>query len=328
MNIPSETASQSTLARTRVVIFSARGRDSFQPDEQKQLEETADIKYCRVLSPLDSDDFINTAREARILALSPRAIKDLDANILSKLPNLQGVVLYTTGYEWVDTFWLRERGIPVAYAPSYSTQSVAEHALGMLLSMSRRIHLSQDKARGLTSEGTSLRGWQLSGREVALIGLGRIGSALANLLQPFDCKLSFFDPRVTTSPLATLEPEDQIYRNKDVIMLCCNKTRGALPIVNQAILDRMRTGTLLVNPARSSLVDNHLILAAIRSGILKGYAVDDQMEIFSQAAVEPGRILQTCHTGWYSDEALEAGRRTWVDNILSMAAGKNLNPVE
>jgi phosphoglycerate dehydrogenase-like enzyme len=108
--------------------------------------------------------------------------------------------------------------------------------------------------------------------------------------------------------------------DSDVVLLACNSVRGAQPIIDQAAIAAMKPGVLLVNPSRSALVDNSAVIQAIIDGNLCGYAVDDTVFDAAQLArVEHGRILQSGHTAWYSNEAMARGTQAWVDALVRLA---------
>jgi len=266
---------------------------------------------------MTADEFVRQTAGYAFLAFTRRAVHDLDRNIIGRLPHLQGVSVYATGYEWIDVAALNSRDIAFWRIEDYCTEAVAEHALGMLLTMIRRIHLSHDRSRKLIDASVSLRGTQLSGKTIAILGYGRIGRRFERILTGFDTRVLKYDPAV---PDADAPDRDTLLRIADAVVLCANHIRGAPPIIGAPQLQLMKHGALLINPSRANLVDHFAVIAAIGARTLAGYAIDDTLPILQEHLhqLEPGRILQTAHTAWYSEEALEKGTATWVDNICRM----------
>jgi phosphoglycerate dehydrogenase-like enzyme len=217
--------------------------------------------------------------------------------------------------------YMRKKNIAVSFLPEYCTISVAEHTLAMLLTMLRRTHMSFDKVRGLIPEETSLRGYELRGKHVGIIGLGRIGSEIARLLKAMHTNVCYYDIRSIEYPAAEYKPRQKLLEQSDIIILACSKKRNEAPIIGAEELAKMKKGAFLINPARSDLVNNRAVVDALKEKRLMGYAVDDDIGDYS-SELDYGRILQTGHTAWYSTEAIERGTGQWVKNVIEMAGVK------
>jgi phosphoglycerate dehydrogenase-like enzyme len=169
------------MEKPNAIVFAAKGRESLSISQQSAIEKVAVVQYRAILSPLPDDQFIEICQTAEYIGLTRRACKDFHAGIIHNLPCLKGVSVYATGTEWMDVEELQTQQIAWRFLPDYSLTTVAEHAIGMLLTLSRRIHLSDRIAASELPSGISLRGWELSGKTVGIIGMGRIGSRIARL---------------------------------------------------------------------------------------------------------------------------------------------------
>lgn len=302
-----------------VVLFAAKGRDSIPVAQQSALEAIASVNYVANLSPMPDARLIDICHSADYIGLTRRTCRNMHADMIRQLPALRGLSIYATGTEWVDTQAMKEQGIALRHLADYSAQSVAEHAMGMLLGLSRRIHLSDRLALGQIPETTSLRGWELQGKRMGVIGLGQIGLRIAKLADAFGMRVSYCDPAVDAAfPKSDL---DTLLRESEVLMLAASVDRERPAIITQAELDRMRPNVYIVNPSRPDLVDRSALLKAVRAGAVAGYAVDERVYAPAELeGVELGRILQTCHSGWYSNEAMQRGTAAWIDNLLELIA--------
>lgn len=310
------------------VIISALGKDTFSLQQVERIEAVMNTKFYARLDPMDSKEFIRVAKDAQILAVTRRPLKDIGADIIDALPYLEGIALYSTGYEWIDLDRLHKKGIKLSFLPDYATITVAEHTLAAMLVMSRRIHLSFDKIRSIVPPSTSLRGWELRGKSLGIIGFGRIGQEIAKLTKPFGMNICYFDKIKADSETAKYVSREALLSTVDIIVIASSKTRNSSPIITAEELDMVKPGVYIINIARSDLVDNGAILEAIRNKTVAGYMVDDAVDVLTKdKTIENGRILQTGHTAWYSDEAIERGTEEWVKNIISLAEGKPLNIV-
>lgn len=309
------------LSNPSMVVMAARGRDSFTPAQLHALGAHARLTVHTVPRRLTHDEMRTLCAPADIIGFTRRATIDFNAGLIDSLPNLRAIAVYATGYDWIDIAALQRRGISLALLPDYSTQTVAEHSLALLLNMSRRLHLSDRVARGNLPASISLRGFELHGKTLGIIGLGRIGRAVARMARAFGMRVIGND----IAPQALedgIEPADlaHLLATADIVLLASSLKREMPPLIDATALAKMKPGALLVNPSRSALVDNDAVVQAIVDGRLRGYAVDDTVFDAAQLArVEHGRILQSAHTAWYSDEAIARGTQGWVDNLAALA---------
>lgn len=311
-----------------MTVLSARGRESFSTAQLDALEAVAQLHVERVPERLPDADLVALCADADVVGLTRRATQDVHAGIIAALPRLRGLAIHSTGREWVDEEALQDGDILLASLPGYATRVVAEHTLGLLLSMSRRLHLSDRRARGEFGSDISLRGWELHGRTLGIIGMGRIGSEVARLAGAFGMRVVYFDTQAVATTAAEPLPLDAVLANADVVVLACSLQRGRPAWFDAGLIERMRRGAVLLNPARPGLVDNGAVLAAMTRGHLAGYAVDDSVFDARQlASVEHGRILQSAHTAWYSDEAIAAGIEAWTQELCALATVLQTRPL-
>jgi lactate dehydrogenase-like 2-hydroxyacid dehydrogenase len=307
------------MADPEIIIFSAKGRDSLSDAQQKAVEAIATVQYIANLSPLSDDRLIQLCQRASYIGLTRRTCIDFHANIIRNLPKLKGISVYTTGIEWIDLVELQACNINLKFLPDYSAITVAEHALGLLLTLSRRIHLSDRKARAEITQDVSLRGWELNGKKIGILGLGRIGYRIAHLAKAFNMQVSYYDPKHVVHPEFSAVSFDQLIQQSDVVMLAASLDRENPVVITSEVLENMKQGVYIINPARPALVDNLAMIKSIEFGKVAGYAVDDNLfSLDDLRNVEPGRILQTGHTAWYSNEAMERGTEMWINNLVDL----------
>jgi phosphoglycerate dehydrogenase-like enzyme len=312
----------------KMVILSAQGAASFSQEQLAELSRVSELTTHQVLHRLSNRELISLCRDAEILGITRRATINIDEEMISGIPCLKGVAVYASGYDWVDLNALGRRGVALSILPDYSTQTVAEHTWGMILTMSRRLHLSDLVAKGELPPYISLRGCELAGKTLGIIGMGRIGKAIARIAEAFSIRVIWHDIEDLQCESGTAVPFDEILSSSDITVLACSHERGSCPIIDEPVLGRMKEGAYLINPVRQALVDNDAVLRAIGNKRLAGYAVDDRVFTAAQlATIEPGRILQTGHTAWYSNEAMERGTQCWTDNLVALAKGRPINLV-
>jgi phosphoglycerate dehydrogenase-like enzyme len=341
-----------------VVVVSVQGEASMPAPARRSIEAVADVTYIARPDALSPDEARRALGEADIVAVTPKVAPRFDADLLRSLPRLRGLVLYATGCDLLDLDLLSRHGIRVCSLPRYSTEAVAQHALALLLALACRVHLANDRSRGLVAATVSLRGFELAGRSLGVIGFGRIGRRVATLADAFRMPVLAYDRRWSHDPTAPgdlpvpssgravparaaasasasvrnveLQP---LLESCDTLVLCCSRDHGAPPVLGEAELRHIRPGAVLVNVGRPELVDHRALVPLLRSGRLRGYAVDDV--VFGPGdgsghadLVREGRVLQTGHSAWWRDEVLERGGWMWAEAIRQLALGEPVDIVD
>ncbi len=273
-------------------------------------------------------------RDADIIGATNLCLPVIDAALLDELPQLRGIVLYATGYDHIDVSLLRERGVGLSVLPDYATVAVAEHCIAMLMALATRLHLAHDRSRGLAPAVTSLRGLELTGRTLGIIGVGRIGRRVARLADALGMrvvgtdidKLAVLRASASGVPMGEL---DWLLAQSDAVAVCASHKFGAPPIMGESQIAQLAPGALLVNVARPALVSTAAVMTALRAGLLRGYAVDDVV-VDPDAAddlLRTGRLLQTGHSAWWRDEVLERGAGMWGERLVAAVRGEPLDAV-
>ncbi|MCQ6561086.1 2-hydroxyacid dehydrogenase [Paenibacillus mendelii] len=309
--------------KRKAVLITAMGEQTFTAGQRARLEAAGIIQYHRSLSPLSPEQLTTLLKDADVAGLTPRSVPVIDKESLGGLTKLKGITIFATGVDYIDTAWLEKQGIALVNLPEYSTISVAEHTMGLLLTLSRRIHLSQDRVRGRVPAGTSLRGWELRGKTIGLIGLGRIGSCVAELAAAFGMRVLGYDPRPERAAAVTRVDLEELLTSSDIVSLHYPSSWGSSHSFGASQLSLMKQGAVLINVSRSALVEDEAVVDAIEQGRLRGYAVDDRFSLADRAQqlIAEGRIVQTGHTAWYSDEVIERGYEAMVNNVIGLLTG-------
>lgn len=317
-----------------VAVLSRQGRESLRPEHAVRVAALADVSYHALQQAPDPIDALAILRGVDLLAATNKCLPQLSAELLDELPDLRGVVLYATGYDHLDVDVLRSRGVGLSVLPAYATNAVAEHAIGMLLALATRLHLANDRSRHVVGSDTSLRGLELAGRTMGVVGVGRIGTRVAALGAAVGMRaigndvdpVAIADARAAGIPMTSL---DKVLATADAVMVCASHGFGVGRLLGASELHRMRPGSLLVNVARSALVDTAAAANAVRTGVIRGYAVDDEVLCPSVDGdlLAQGRVLQTGHSAWWRDEVLERGRRMWGEHLIAAIEGRPLDAV-
>lgn len=269
--------------------------------------------------------------QVAIVAATP-----LTREILEPAGNLALVHHQGVGYH--DTVaWelLAERGIPLALTPSGTTVSVAEHAVALILAACRRIPFADAELRKGHWHVNSLRpcSFELAGKTIGYVGMGRIGRATAERLRAFDTRGLYHDPHVTLERSAAralgLEAAslDDLLARADVVTLHVPATRETRHLVDARALARMKPTAILVNTARGPLVDEGALAAALASGRIAAAGLDvfeeEPLAVTSPLVGLPNVVL-TPHISAGTREALATKMRALFENVVRFFAGGDL----
>ena len=311
-------------APSGIVVVTAAGAQTFTPIQRERLRAAGEVAFHLRTGPIAARELAALADGADVLAVTPRSVPRLDGRVLAELPrSVRAIAVFATGVDFVDLDAAERRGIVIAHLPDYSAISVAEHTIALLLTLSRRVHLARDRVLGRVPAGTSLRGWEVHGKTMGIVGAGRIGTRVVPLAEALGMRVVIADRRHGDEQLA------DVLGAADVVSLHVPLAHEDPPLIGHDEIAAMRRGAYLLNVSRAGLVDEGAAIDAVAAGHLAGYAVDDRIRDRVRAGylVDEGRILETGHTAWYSDETIERGIECWVDNVVALAAGRRRNVV-
>lgn len=274
---------------------------------------------------------------------------DLDARVCGLAERCRIVVRNGVGYDRVDARTFAARGIPVCNTPDYGTTEVADSAIALLLGLARGIcafqpDLRQDPVRHWRFGRAPLM-WRLRGRCLAVLGLGRIGMAVARRGAALDMKIAFYDPHVSNGTELAFgyhraRSLEELLAMADVLSIHVPLTDATRGVIGAAELGRLKPGAILINTARGPIVDQAALLAALRSGQLGGAGLDtlvaepppaDDPLVRAFQTDEPaiaGRLIITPHSAFYSAAATEDMRVKSLETaLLYLREGKLQNCV-
>lgn len=282
----------------------------------------------------------------------------LSAAAIDSMPNLKVLALRSTGYDHVDVAHARERGIAVANVPHYGSQTVAEYAFGLMLTLSRRIYPAYDLLR---REGTvdvpRCEGFDLCGKTLGVVGTGAIGRRVCEMAKGFRMHVVAFDLFPDEEFAAALGIEyrsyDEVLEMADIVTFHVPATDDNHHMLNGENIARMKPGACIINTARGSLIDTIALVHAVKSGHLGGAGLDvfegeayikDEMQLLMPGGetIEPPvwqafvadhelidheRVIVTPHLAFNTKEAKREITETTVLNITSGLAGTVENPI-
>lgn len=263
----------------------------------------------------------------------------LDGQTLRQCKNLKLVSVLATGYNVVDTAAAKELGILVCNSPSYSTASVAQLTIAHLLELCSHVGALSDACHsGRWAACPDFCFWdaplmELSGKTMGIIGYGAIGRAVGAIAQALGMRLLVNarhpDPALE-SPTCRYAPLDELLAQSDVVTLHCPQTPETTGLIDRARIAQMKDGAILLNTSRGGLIVEQDLADALRSGKLRGAAVD----VVSQEPIRPENPLlaapncfMTPHVAWAPLEARQRLLAIARENLAAYCSGSPIHVV-
>ncbi|NET29285.1 2-hydroxyacid dehydrogenase [Okeania sp. SIO1I7] len=254
------------------------------------------------------------------------------------------VALRCTGFNNVDLETAAEVGIPVVRVTAYSPYSVAEFAIGMILMLNRKLHKAFNRGRDDNFSLNGLLGFDLHNSTVGIVGTGKIGIIISQILHGFGCHLLGYDPYPNPQfeEIGDTRYVDlpELLANSDIISLHCPLTPENYHLINTKTIAQMKPGVMLINTSRGQLIDTKAAIEGIKSGIIGYLGIDvyeQEEHIFfkdlSETVIQDDifqllqsfqNVLITSHQAFFTKEALNDIATTTVSNITDFEQGKVL----
>lgn len=276
--------------------------------------------------------------EGAEIALTNKVV--LDAAMLRRLsPTLRYIGVLATGYNVVDVEAARELGICVTNIPAYSTASVAQMVFSHLLNLTNHVayytQQAVDEGKWVASQDFSFCDrplTELAGRTMGLVGLGRIGSAVANIAQAFGMKVVAYTSKRQEELPGYIKKAgmDEIFMQSDVVSLHCPLTEDTRYLVDEKRLRMMKKNAILINTGRGPLIEEAAVANALNQGKLGAYAADVLSVEPAQAdnpLLSAPRVQLTPHIAWATREARERLMQICALNIAHFIEGNPQNTV-
>lgn len=252
--------------------------------------------------------------------------------VLKASPNLVSVCKYGVGTDNIDIASASKLGISVFNTPGTIFESVAEHTVALILSLLRQIPYHDKQIRSGIFEKSKYVGQELLGRTLGLIGFGRIGRRVAELVAPFNMNILVYHPSNTKERLPQhirkLEKIEELLSSADIISLhcpLCDETRG---MINANTISRMRRSVYIINTARGAIIDEADLLQALKSKQIAGAALDT-FEIEppgpTNALYDLDNVIFSPHIAGISDRSFRNTGLAAARNILAALRGETLD---
>lgn len=328
----------------KIAIFDATGEDK--RFFKKKLKEH-DLVF--VEDPLSASN-ASKAKDAEIVSVFIHS--DVSKNVLTQLPKLKAVVARSTGFDNVDVRYCKSKKIAVCNVPFYGENTVAEHTLGLILSLSRNIHKSYVRTLKDDFSISGLTGFDLKDKIIGIIGGGHIGMHVARMARAFGMHVRVFDMNHNNFMAEAVNfkylPMEDLLKTSDIVTLHVPYNVHTHHLIDKKKIDMMKRGAILINTARGGVVDTDALFAALKSKKLGGAGLDviegeeliseDHELLFSKKHLNAlkkvvraeeifkmDNVVFTPHNAFNSKEAKLRILQTSYDNMVSILNNSIIN---
>jgi D-lactate dehydrogenase len=317
----------------KVAIFSTKSYD-------RQFFTAANTQHQHQLTFLEP----KLDRHTAILAKDATAVcifvnDEVDKDTLEALASdrVSLIALRSAGYNNVDVEAAKKLGIKLVRVPAYSPYAVAEHTVGLILTLNRKLHRAYNRVREGNFSLEGLLGFDLHGRTIGIVGTGRIGTVTAQIMTGFGCKVLAYDPfhNPECEAIGVQYMElSQLFSQSDIITLHCPLTPENHHLINKEAIAQMKPHVMLINTSRGALIDTDAIITGLKSSQIGALGLDVyeqesalffedrsdrimQDDTFARLMTFPN-VMITGHQAFFTEDAMRAIAEVTLSNITQM----------
>ncbi len=292
-----------------------------------------------------NDDVIQEIKDCDVISIF--IYSQVTRQKLDRLPKLRLIATRSTGFDHIDLEECRQRNITVSNVPFYGENTIAEHTFALILSLTRNIHKSYVRTQRNDFSIEGLKGFDLKGKTIGIVGLGRIGIHVAKIARGFGMKVLGYDVNQDKFLADLINFEyvqfENLLSQSDIVTLHVPYNKHTHHLINRKNISLMKKGSILINTARGSVIETEAILEAIDNKLFYGVGLDviegeeyikedkqllsDKFEVWKNIVrdhiiLRKENVVFTPHIAFYSQEALERILETTYDNIIAFNSNK------
>ena len=323
----------------RIIFFETTEEEKNYLTELLKSEERLDVDFCK--DKLQTEN-LHLAKDAEIISVFVNS--EINSEVIASLPKLKLIATRSTGFDHIDFKFAKEKGVKTVNVPAYGSRTVAEFTFGLILNLSRKIFDARRQLlEGDNFDISKLKGFDLCGKTLGVVGTGRIGKNVIKIANGFEMKILAYDvfPDKEFAEKTEFKYVDlpELLSRSDIVTLHAPYNKDTHHLINKDNLPTFKKGAYLVNTARGELVETDALLKALASGHLSGAGLDvleserqlkEEATIFAkdsdnfkdfktlfedQVLLDMPQVIVTPHIAFYSEEAEREIEKVTVENI-------------
>lgn len=299
-------------------------------DIEQSVLEQAGFTYT-LQQNKTANDVMTNMKEAEIVL---NQYAPFTEEVFANLPNLKQIVRYGVGVNNIDLQAASKYKVQVCNVPDYGMHEVADHALALMLSLTRKISTMNEQVKaGNWDYQTSIPIYRHREQVVGIVGLGRIGGAFAEKVNGLGMKVIAYDPSKEQKGVdrslhfVKFVPFDELLSNADIISIHC-PAEEAYHLFDASALSKMKPSSYLINVSRGGIIDEQALYEAIQAHQIAGAALDvSEQEPISKESplLACENVLITPHMAWYSEQAANELKRKVAEEAVRFAKGEQVH---
>lgn len=317
--------------------------------EEYLREKLAGHELVFSAEPLDVS---NASQYGDLEVVSVFIYSKVDAQVFEHIPGLKMVSARSTGFDHIDLDKAKEKGVVVANVPSYGSVTVAEHTWALILALSRNIYKGYERTEKTDFSVSGLRGFDLEGKTLGIVGLGEIGKKVAEMSRGFGLKLRVFT-RTHDHEYASqfdscvyVDRIEDLFSHSDIISFHAPLTPETFHLLNLNNYASLKPGCVVVNTSRGPLIETRALIKALKEGIVRGAGLDvlesegvikDEAKVdldnlpnehelaetyLNHMLISLDNVVITPHNAFNSDESIRRLLDADVGNVVSFCGGR------
>ena len=305
----------------KIFIVSPNTDTQFSRQQLDTLKTAGNVTFIKDIKPLLDIDELYEGQEPRILAIDPDYCEwKVPNEVIDAIPNLKAICLQTTSFSWVDIEYAKLKGIPVTNLRGFSSIAVAEWATMAVLALARRLPVVIND--GWKLDYVKHRGLELRGKTAGIIGLGRIGTAIAENMAGLGMEVQYWSKNSLDDRFSKVSLKE-LMSTSDVILPAVANNAETKDLITDELTKSIKPTAIFMNVIHPT---NHdLLLSMVKAGTLFGYGYEEEGGL--AFGDHEGNVWNGPALGWCTDESMSKNAQQWVESIVKAADGDYITQV-
>lgn len=298
-------------------------KKDFTKEQIGRLEKIGTLNFIEEKHDMYNSEYVKS-KENKIIAIDPDYTDwKFPNDLIDKIQNLKGICLMTTSYSYIDLNFCSKRNIVVTNVPKYSTDSVAEYACFLMIAIAKKLPLQikNDLKEDFSSRYLQM---QVKGKKAAIIGLGSIGTRIAEILDGIGMDVIYWSRKSRNNKFEYKELSE-IFKTADFVFPTFSVNEETKKIITDELINSMKSTSSIVSIVGTDIFNTDLIFNKIKNNELYGFAFEESNSNLNNYE---GNIMVTSPYAWYTKEALENCIEIWVQSIEGINMGEIVNQVK
>lgn len=298
-------------------------KKDFTKEQIRRLEEIGTLNFIEEKHDMYNSEYVKS-NETKIIAVNPDFTDwKFPNDLIEKIPNLKGICLMSTSYSYIDLEFCSKRNIIVTNVPKYSTDSVAEYACFLMMSIARKVPLQIKNDLREDFSNTYLQ-MQVKRKKAAIVGLGSIGTRIAEILDGIGMDVIYWS-RKSRNDKFEYKELSEIFKTADFIFPAFSVNEETKKIITDQLINLMKSTSSIISIIGTDIFNTDLIFDKIKNNELYGFAFEKSNSNLNNYE---GNVMVTSPYAWYTKEALENCIEIWVQSIEELNMGRIVNQVK